>query len=172
MRIYAVKKEVPYVADGIPRESDWRFEAYLVAPEGNQTTNLTFQMDARSFGGEMSYDNVRCEYYYTCSLDVSTLSVIDCKVMYGEKEVTLSAKSVKTEKTLSPKAALSALIAENSEQFTAMTDEYGFSGEIYLRLIYEDSPYYYVGIIDRNGKISAFLMNAETGKILARRENT
>ena len=50
-----------------------------------------------------------------------------------------------------------------------MTDKYGFSGEIYLRLIYEDSPYYYVGIIERNGTVHAFLINAQTGKILAKR---
>ena len=51
-----------------------------------------------------------------------------------------------------------------------MTDKYGFSGEIYLRLIYEDSPYYYVGVINRNSEVNAFLLNAETGKILAKRK--
>ena len=52
-----------------------------------------------------------------------------------------------------------------------MTDKYGFAGEIYIRLLYEEAPYYYVGIIDRSGGCNAFLMNAETGKILARRQS-
>ena len=52
-----------------------------------------------------------------------------------------------------------------------MTDKYGFTGEIYLRLIYEETAYYYVGIIDRNGNIYAFLVNAQTGKILAKRQS-
>ena len=51
-----------------------------------------------------------------------------------------------------------------------MTDRNGFAGEIYLRLIYEDAPYYYVGIIDRNGGILALLVHSESGKILARRD--
>lgn len=50
-----------------------------------------------------------------------------------------------------------------------MTDANGFAGEIYLRLIYEDVPYYYVGIIDREGRIFALLVDSEDGKILAKR---
>jgi uncharacterized membrane protein YkoI len=52
-----------------------------------------------------------------------------------------------------------------------MTDKYGFKGEIYFRLIYEGNPYYYIGIINRNGEITAFLINAKTGKTLARRNS-
>jgi hypothetical protein len=51
-----------------------------------------------------------------------------------------------------------------------MTDKYGFTGEIYLRLLYEDAPYYYVGVINRKGEITAFLVNATTGKVLAQRK--
>ncbi len=170
LHIYSVVKENPYATDGIAQETSPRFEAYLLAPEGTQTTNLTFQIEERTFGGEMSYDNVKGEYTYFCTLNVSKLSVINCLIKYGEKEFSLSAKSVLTETTLPPNAILQKLIVENSNLFEKMTDKYGFAGEIYLRLIYEDSPYYYIGIIDREGNSHAFLMNAETGKILARRE--
>lgn len=51
-----------------------------------------------------------------------------------------------------------------------MTDEYGFAGEIYLRLLYEDAPYYYVGVVSKGGKTTAFLLNGKTGKLLAKRE--
>ena len=84
--------------------------------------------------------------------------------------VEVTAKSVLKENALSPKEALDILHKNESELFEKMTDKYGFTGEIYLRLIYEDSPFYYVGIIDRNGGIVAFLMHAETGKILAKRQ--
>ncbi len=171
MRVYAVKKEVPYLTDGIPQESAQRFEAYLVAPEGREQTNLSFRIRDQKYGGEMSYDNVRREYFYSCSLDVSTLSSIDCVITYGEEEFLMTAQSVLTEKTLTPKDALTKLIALQPDLFTSMTDKYGFSGEIYLRLIYEGTPYYYVGVIDREGKITAFLLNAETGKLLAQRGN-
>ncbi len=170
LRIYAVKKETPYVANGIPEEVSPRFEAYLSASEGSKTVNATFLADKREFGGEMSYDNVRGEYFYACTLDVASLQTIECSLQYGEEKVALTATSVLTELTLSPQIVLERLREANAELFASLTDKYGFAGEIYLRLLYEDAPYYYIGIIDCERKINAFLMNGETGKILAKRE--
>ena len=119
----------------------------------------------------MSYDNVKMEYYYSCSLDTSSLSQIACNITYGESEMQVNASSVLNENNLSAKEVLNVLQTKESELFTSMTDKYGFAGEIYLRLIYEDAPYYYVGIIERSGKTNAFLINAQTGKILAKRQS-
>ncbi len=171
LRIYAVEKETPYAMDGVPQETSPRLEAYLVAPSGNQTMNLHFEIDGKTMGGEMSYDNVKCEYFYSCTLDVSALREIPCALTYGEENLALTAISILTEQALAPKVALEKLIQENSELFSSMTDDYGFAGEIYLRLIHEDNAYYYIGVISREGKVNAFLMNAETGKILAKRQN-
>lgn len=171
LRIYAVKKENPYKMDGVPQESSSLFEAYMVAPSSNETANLLFQIDGKDYGCEMSFDNVKCEYFYSCSLDISKRKEIKCTVKYGDREVVLNAISVLTEASLAPKIALEKLISQNNELFESMTDDYGFQGEIYLRLIHEDSAYYYIGIISRDGKVNAFLMNAESGKILAKREN-
>lgn len=169
LRIYAVTKENPYQPDGIPHEQNTRVEVYLTAPEGNETCKLSFVFDGRKFGGEMSYDNVKSEYFFSCSLDVFGASILPCHIEYGDKSLQLEAKSVRTETTLSAQSILQKLQAEENELFTSLTDKYGFAGEIYIRLIYEDLPYYYVGVIDRNGKVNAFLMNAQTGKILAKR---
>ena len=169
LRIYSVRKENPYATDGIPKEGTHRTEVYLSAPEGDETCNLTFMVNGTPYGGEMSFDNVRAEYYFFCTLDSANESRLDCEISYGEKAFSISALSVKTEDTLTPKNALALLIKEENELFKSLTDKYGFSGEIHLRLIYEDAPFYYVGIIDRTGKINAFLLNAQTGKILAKR---
>lgn len=170
LRVYSIKKESPYSADGVPREINVRTEVWLVAPSGDQECNLTFTVDGNPYGGEMAYDNVKAEYYLACNLDTSTFSTIECNIAYGETEYTLTAKSVLSQDTLSPETVLKNLTSAETELFTSMTDKYGFAGEIYLRLIYEDSPYYYVGVIDRNGKTNAFLINATSGKILAKRE--
>ncbi|MBQ8295942.1 MAG: hypothetical protein IJX87_05870 [Clostridia bacterium] len=171
LRVYAVDKETPYVTDGIPKERTMRTEIYLAAPSGDKTCNLTFSVDGKTYGGEMSYDNVRAEYYYSCTLDVTALRELPCTIEYGEKTSTLNARSVLTEQTWTPQAILSKLQTEERDLFTSLTDKYGFAGEIYIRLIYEDSPYYYVGIIDRNGQVTAFLINAQTGKTLAKRQS-
>ena len=169
LRIYAVTKENPYVMDGIPKERSARVEAYLVAPEGDETCNFSFTHDGQSYGGEMSFDNVKTEYYFSCSLELSGASELPCRIEYGNTILELNALSVRTADTLTPENILTNLETEESELFSSLTDKYGFAGEIYLRLIYEDAPYYYVGIIDRNNNIHAFLINAKTGKLLAKR---
>ena len=79
--------------------------------------------------------------------------------------------SVISENTLSANTVLSKLVKNETELFSSLTDKYGFAGEIYMRLIYEDSSYYYVGIIDREQNTYAFLINAENGNILAKRQS-
>ncbi len=171
LRIYAAKKEQPYAADGIPKETASRTEFYLTAPTGAHTCNLSFNYGNLEHTAEMSYDNVKGEYYYYCPLNLTDATVVICRIEYGEEVFTLEAKTVKSPSVLSPKTILSHIQKSETELFNSMTDKYGFTGEIRLRLIYEDAPYYYVGIIDRNGNATAFLLNAETGKILAKRKN-
>lgn len=171
LRAYAVEKENPYLADGVKRETSTRTEVYLVAPSGDKTCNISFTVDGKAYGGEMSFDNVKAEYYYSCTLDVSATTEICFALEYGETQLELVAAAVKTEATLTPENALNALIASESELFEGLTDKYGFAGEIYLRLIFEENPYYYIGVTDRNGNTTAFLMNAETGKVLAKRQS-
>lgn len=171
LRIYAVKKESPYATDGVPRETFSRTEVRLLAPEGDKTTIITLQIGEQPYSGEMSYDMVKGEYFYACPLDVSAYRSIECEIVYGEEQTKISAASVLTETTIKPQDALHKLQTEKAELFSSMTDKYGFSGEIYLRLLYEGSLYYYIGVIDRQGNCNAFLMNAETGKILAQRQS-
>jgi uncharacterized membrane protein YkoI len=171
LRIYSVKKENPYVADGIPKEISTRTEVYLTTHSGDKNCVLSFQVNGKDYGGEMSYDNVKAEYYFSCTLDTSALQEIHCHIEYGETTTDIQATSVLKSDTLTPKNILQNVQNEEQELFRSMTDKYGFAGEIYLRLIYEDSPYYYVGVIDRNGNTYAFLVNAQTGKILARRQS-
>ena len=169
LRVYSVSKESPYAADGVPQERFDRTEVYLVAPEGDEVCTISFMVNSKEYGGEMSFDNVRAEYYFYCTLDTAALSEIVCKITYGGVENELTATSVRTESTLSPSTVLQGLIDAEKPLFDSLTDKYGFAGEIYIRLIFEESPYYYVGIIDRSGNITAFLINGETGKILAKR---
>lgn len=168
---YSVEKEYPYESDGIKRETSRRTEVRLFAPSGDKICKIDFSVDGKTYGGEMSYDNVKGEYYYVCSSNTSRLKEINFVIDYGETHCLMTAKSVKTPDTFSPQQALQIIQTAENELFQNMTDKYGFAGEIYLRLIFEENPYYYVGIINRNGQITAFLLNAESGKILAKRQS-
>ena len=169
LRIYAVDKENPYIPDGIPHECNPRIEVYLTAPEGKDACQIYFSLDGQEYGGEMSYDNVKAEYFYACSLNISQVKTLPCKIEYGKQTIQLTALSIRQENTLSAQDILKKLQETEGELFESLTDQYGFAGEIYIRLIYEENPYYYVGIIEKDGKINAFLLNAQTGKLLAKR---
>lgn len=169
LRMYAVYRENPYLPDGIPRECNTRTEIHLTAPTGNEACRIYFTYDGREFGGDMSFDNVKTEYYFSCTLDIEQASEIPCRIEYGERTLETTANSIRKGKTLSAQTILASLYEQETELFSSLTDKYGFAGEIYIRLIYEDSPYYYVGIIDRKGAVNAFLINAQTGKVLAKR---
>lgn len=171
MRIYAVMKETPYQADGIVGECAPRTEIHLVAPSGEKPCSILFSVNGTEHGGEMSFDNVKTEYYYACPLDISSLASLTLHITYGDESKECTAQSVRTDTTLSPQNVLLGLVNAETELFNGLTDKYGFAGEIHLRLLYEDAPYYYVGVTDRQGNATAFLINAQSGKILAKRQS-
>ncbi len=170
LRAFAVEKEYPYAADGIRRETTNRAEIYLTAPSGDKVCCIEFVFDGKRYGGEMSYDNVKAEYFYSLSLDFSNATKLDFSIDYGGEKTVLNAVTVKKANTLSPRDVLAKLQENEKATFDALTGENGFVGEIYLRLISEDEPYYYIGLIGKDGKIHAYLLTADTGKVLAKRE--
>lgn len=169
--VYSVEKEYPYAFDGIAREKTARTEIFLTLPSGNKTCTISFSLNGKNYSGEMSYDNVKAQYYYSCSFDSSTLSEIDFSITYGETDYNVTAQSVITEAVWTPQTLLNKVLSEKPETFERLTDKYGFNGEICLRYIYEECVYCYIGITDRQEKTDAFLINATTGKILASRQS-
>ena len=168
--VHDVKREYPHVADGYAGELTHRTELFISAPEGTTHCHVKFFVGGKSHGGEASFDSVKREYYYSCNEDVSNLYSLPIKLQFGDTVYEVTAASVRTQKTISPKQAILLVSAENEDLFTSLRNKNSFLGELYVRLLYEDAPYYYVGVVDRNGNITAFLLDAETGKILARRD--
>lgn len=171
LRAHALTKESPYATDGVVSKLHTRTEIRLIAPSGEQTYSVFFMLDNTEYGGEMSFDNVKSEYYYACPVDVSACTQLELRVVCGTAERVCVAKSVLTSDTVSPKQALALLVEKEKDFFNGLTDKYGFAGEIHLRLLYEDAPYYYVGVTDRQGNVTAFLINGLTGQILAKRQS-
>ena len=170
LRVYATEKESPYTADGVKRAVSPRAEIYLTGPVVTESCDISFIYDGKEYGGDMSFDNVKLEYFYSCTLDISAASSISFKITIEETSLEMTATTVCTDNMLSPKEVVEKIQAAESEKFKSLTDSKGFAGEIYLRLNYEDAPYYYIGIIDREGTIFALLVDSESGKILAKRE--
>ena len=171
LKIYAVDKEYPYCTDGFVGEVTSRVEVYFSIKNGGKTCHISLFHGDATLGGEMSYDSVEGEYFFSCAADLKNETALAVKLTHGEDEFTLTANSVKDESVLSPKQIIEALQTASYETFSALTKGKNFEGEIYMRLIYESAPYYYVGITGRNKKTTAFLLDAAEGKILAIKHN-
>lgn len=84
VRVFAVEKETPYAADGIKRAVTPRTEIYLTAPTGIESYDIAFSYDGKNYGGDMSFDNIKLEYFYSCSVDISAASEIVLTISFED----------------------------------------------------------------------------------------
>ena len=170
LRAYALEKEHPFVSDGMAGEKTTRTEIYITASDGALPCNLAFKVGSVDYGGESGYDGVKREYFFSCSADISGLYLLPIQVQLGDTVYEITAHSVKTENTLSGEDAVQILKETESDYFQSLSNKNGFDAELHVRLLYEEAPFYYVGVVEKSGKRTAFLLDAQTGKLLAKRE--
>ena len=97
---------------------------------------------------------------------------MDVTLTVDGKEQNFSAASVRYDGLISPIDALNCVREYDTQLFEKLTDQNNFCGEIYLRLLFDDGCFYYVGVCDRNGEINSFLVNGENGRIIANRKHS
>lgn len=166
IKIYISEKETPYSADGIKGEVSPLTEIFVTLPRNYDEVNVS----AGKIEGEMSYRAVENLYYLSVSGgDISGESV-DVTLTCGGESKTYSAVSVLYNGVLSCDDALKCVIEHEQDLFNSITENGIFCGEIFIRLLYDDGCYYYVGVCDRNKKINAFLVDGERGRIVASKE--
>ena len=174
LTVYSIERESPYLSDGAKGEMQKLTSFYFCAKDGSAVYSLKYENGDICGGGEASYDDVKKQYYYTCPSDTSLATSLRVEITDEKSKHTYSflAKSVRTETTLSPRDVLARLSETESELIGSLREENVFLGEIRLRLISsEGKNYYYAGIVDRKNSVRSFLLDGETGKILAKRES-
>ena len=169
LTLSCVLREYPYVSDGVPCDMTKSVEITLTDAQGAKDYSVYLLGGEKEIGGEMSFRNVRGDYYYSQGVEVFPEASVTLRVEWGEESREITATSVKNEKTLTTKQALSSALAAEQETLKSMTDENGFYGEFYVRLLRRDKNYYYVGIIDKTGATVSILLDSESGEVLARR---
>ncbi|MDE7401348.1 MAG: hypothetical protein K2N17_04775, partial [Clostridia bacterium] len=55
--------------------------------------------------------------------------------------------------------------------FDNLTEGRNFSGEISVRLLYDEGCFYYVGVCNREKQVHAYLVDGVDGRIIAERES-
>ncbi len=167
-------KEYPYVADGNVGETEPLLEVTLSVPDNTKTYSLSFSYGEIEKQAELSFDSVMMVHTWSESLPAPSETEIEFTITSDEEDaqpVCITAKSAKQENTLSLSDLLTRVSQAESDRFAALTSERSFLGEMYVRLLYEaDDCFYYIGLIDRNGKVYSMLADAETGEIIATRE--
>ena len=167
LTVACISREYPYINDGIKATLSNVVEITL---EGDADEYSVYILGEEHMGGEMSFRNTRGDFYYSQGVKSFPEGSVSLRVEWENNSREIVATSVKTESTLSPKEALKYALEGEQATLQRMSADGGFRGEFYVRLLRRDKNYYYVGIVDTNGKMISLLLDSESGKVLARHE--
>ena len=115
----------------------------------------------------MSYLTAKDSWYLSYSGSGFDTDTIKINFTLDKKDAEYSLISLLNDGVMTGKEAVLCAIEYADEVFKGLTDGDIFRGEIYVRLLYDEKCYYYVGVCDREGKIYAYLVDGETGKVIA-----
>lgn len=166
IKIYTSERENPYSADGIKGDVAPLCEVYVRLPKNYDEVEIK----VKDVEGEMNYKAVESCYYLSFSDGNFDGESVPVTLTYDGKSTDYNAASVLYSGVISCEDAVKCAAEYGKELFASLTDGKIFSGEIYVRLLFDDGCYYYVGVCDRNKKITAYLVDGERGKVIATKE--
>ena len=166
IKIQVSQREVPYSTDGIRGEVSGFCEIFVTLPKNYDEVEI----HAGNIEGEMNYRAVEnCYYLSQSDGNIAGDSVLVTLTFNGEsKEFTVI--SVLYDGVITCEEAVKCAIDYDGALFKSLTNKDIFLGEIFVRLLYDDGCYYYVGVCDRNKKITAYLIDGERGTVIATKE--
>lgn len=165
VKIYCSQREQPYAADGYKGEMCDVAEIFVTLPKNPEEVEVAVE----GLGGEMSYRAVDGCYYLSFTAADFKKDRVDVTLSYDGKSSTYTALTVIYAGVLSCNDAVKCVIEHDKELFESLTENRLFDGEIYVRLLYDDGCYYYVGVCDKQKHISAYLIDGERGKVIAKK---
>lgn len=166
IKIQCSKKEQPFSADGCKGDICDLVEIYVALAKNPQE----LEVQVEGFGGEMNYQAVTRQYYLSLSCAAFDKSGVEVTLTADGNKETYTALSVKDDKVMSCEKAVECVAEYASELFEGLTANGLFDGEIFVRLLYDDGCYYYVGVCNKDKLITAFLIDGERGKVIAKKE--
>ena len=166
IKIQCSKKEQPFCADGYKGEVCDLVEIYVTLAKNPQV----LEVQVESLGGEMNYQAVTRQYYLSLSAAAFDKSGVEVTLTADGNKETYTALSVKDDGVMSCEQAALCVAEYASELFEGLTSNGLFDGEIFVRLLYDDGCYYYVGVCNKEKHVTAFLIDGERGKVIAKKE--
>lgn len=169
LTVACVEREYPFLCDGKCAPRSKTVEATLTEKTKTGAEYEFYFLEDEPKGGEMSFRSVSGDYYYSRGTETFPTGSLSLRVVKDGTPCDLIATSVKTPSTLSPSDALSRAETAERDYFKALIRDGVFRAELHVRLLRRDKNYYYVGVVDEEGKTLSLLLDAETGNVLASR---
>ena len=166
VKIVCSQKEQPYAADGIKGELCDITEIFVTLPKSYDGVEVSIE----GFNGEMNWQAVERRYYLSFSAKPFKSDSADVTLTYGGESTTFAALSVKYDGVISCDEAVKYVIEHDRKLFEGLTENRLFLGEIYVRLLYDEGCYYYVGVCDKSKHVTAYLIDGEHGKVIATKD--
>lgn len=166
IKIHLSERETPYSANGIKGDMSDFCEIFVTLPKNYDEVDIS----VADVNGQMNYKAVEnCYYLSTSGANISGDSV-KVTLTYNGESAEYTALSVLYGGVISCDDAVKCVIEHDGDLFKSLTQKDIFLGEIYVRLLYDEGCYYYVGVCDRDKKISAYLVDGERGNIIATKQ--
>lgn len=168
--IFCEKKETPFVNDSYVGE----LKNYLIIRIHNLNTqgvNIVIKYQNYTFESETSYDPIITSLTATIPVKKLPTSTITLTVIDENSTESFTLSSMKKDSTITPGQALNSIKHEKPDFIKNLYENGKIKAEVYIRLLVEqDLNFYYVGFATGKDKIDAFLLDGETGKIIAGKE--
>ena len=166
IKIYISERENPYAPDGICGDMRDLTEIFVKLDKNYDEVVVS----VCTIEGEMNYRAVENCYYLSTSGGNIKGESVDVTLTCGGESKSYSAVSVLYSGVIDCDTAVRCVIDREGELFESLTENKIFCGEVYVRRLYDLGCYYYVGVIDRNKKINAYLVDGERGKIIVSKQ--
>ena len=166
LKIYCSEREAPYSSDGIKGEMNSTVEVFY-RPAGSPES---VEISVGGLEGEMSYQSVTQNFYMCFTADDFNAATLDVNLNIDGKDKTITAHNVREEGVIDGRQALKCVTEYDGGRFESLTEGSRFAGEIYVRLLYDEGCFYYVGICDREGNTHAYLLDGTNGRVLAEKD--
>ncbi len=163
VKIYCSDKESPYCADGVKSDMNPTvefFASFTVNPE-------KVSINCQALQGEMNYRAVQNDYYLNFTAQGFTDDKVKLTLEADGESKEIEALSVVHEGVMTAENALKCVTEHDKELFESLTQNNLFCGEIFIRLLFDEDCYYFIGVCDRQGDISDYLLDGLHGKIIA-----
>ena len=164
--VYCTEKEQPYAADGIKSEMNSMAEIFVSLPKNPQELCVSVE----GFEGEMNYQSVENRYYLSFSAPAFEKKSLEITLTADGESNVYTALTVKYAGVMSCEDAVLCAVEHDGALFENLTVNGIFDGEIYVRLLYDEGCYYYVGVCDKQKHITAYLIDGEHGKVIATKQ--